>query len=133
MAGFDEATTVSGNDTHLDGDWFVVGPNGGYVASVVLRALTQAVPDRPPRSLTVHYAQPGAAGPATVTAGVERAGRSMSFLSARLRQGDALVATALAAFGTGRETTRFQDLRPDARSPHTLESLDLPGMEPPIA
>ena len=133
MAGFDEATAVSGNDAHLDGDWFVVGPNGGYVASVLLRALTQVVPDRPPRSLTVHFVQPGAAGPATVTTSVERAGRSMSFLSGRLTQEDRLVATALAAFGTGRDVTTFQDFRPDAPPPGALETVELPGISPPIA
>ena len=38
--------------------WVVRGPNGGYLAAVILRALTDAVddPERTPRSLTVHYA-----------------------------------------------------------------------------
>ena len=39
------------------------GPNGGYLAAVALRALTEAVGDaeRSPRSLTIHYAAPPAA------------------------------------------------------------------------
>ena len=44
----------------LDPGWIVVsGPNGGYMAAVILRAIEAAVddPERVPRSLTVHYAQ----------------------------------------------------------------------------
>ena len=39
--------------------WVVRGPNGGYLAAIILRTLTDAVddPERTPRSLTVHYAQ----------------------------------------------------------------------------
>jgi acyl-CoA thioesterase len=80
--------------------WVVRGPNGGYVAAVVLRAMQDAVGDagRAPRSLTVHYVAPPAEGPCEIDVTVERAGRSLSTLSARLRQGHRLRALALGAF-----------------------------------
>ena len=75
-------------------------PHGGYVAAIVLRALTAAVddPGRPPRSMTVHFADAPAEGPCEVQVTVERAGRSLTSLSARLVQDGRLRVTALAAF-----------------------------------
>lgn len=139
MAGFDEATAVRRRedgeyDVRMDPDWFVFGPNGGYVASVLLRALVTEVddPGRPPRSLTVHFAQPAGEGPATVRTEVVRAGKSMTFLTARLVQGDRTVANALAAFGNGRGDLDFQDFRPAHRSPEGLTTIESEGA-PPIA
>ena len=42
------------------GWWVVAGPNGGYVAALLLRALAlaQGDPARAPRSLTIHYVSP---------------------------------------------------------------------------
>ena len=91
------------------------GPNGGYLAAVALRALTDAVGDaeRAPRSLTIHYARPPVApGPLDVVTRVERAGRSLTSLSARLVQGDQLIGLALAAFSRPRPGPEFCDLVP---------------------
>src|SRR3982751_777557 len=76
------------------------GPNGGYIAAIVLRALEAAVadPGRAPRSLTLHYLRPPAAGPCAVQVAVERRGRTLSSLSARLVQGGTTMVVALAAF-----------------------------------
>lgn len=103
---FDVATSVtrvaeSRWAAGIDAGWSApMGPNGGYLASVVLRALTEAVADaeRAPRSLTLHYLRPPAAGPAEVSVTVERQGRSLTTLSARLEQDGRLCALALAAF-----------------------------------
>ncbi|WP_346927613.1 thioesterase family protein, partial [uncultured Arthrobacter sp.] len=64
------------------------GPNGGYVAALILRAIRAEVgdPAREPRSLTIHYLRPPALGPAEVAVAVERSGRSASTCTARLRQ-----------------------------------------------
>lgn len=91
------------------------GPNGGYLAAVALRALTEAVGDaeRAPRSLTIHYARPPEApGPLDVVTRVERAGRSLTSLSARLVQADRLIGLALAAFSRPRPGPEFCDLLP---------------------
>jgi acyl-CoA thioesterase len=79
------------------------GPNGGYVAALVLRALTEAVadPDRAPRSLTLHYLRPPVPGrPAQIHVVVEREGRTLTSLSARLVQDDRVMVLALAAFAS---------------------------------
>jgi len=60
--------------------WIVVGPNGGYLAAILLRALIETVGDaeRAPRSLTVHYVSPAHEGPVRIATKLERAGRSLS-------------------------------------------------------
>ena len=76
------------------------GPHGGYMAAMLLRALTEAVaePRRAPRSLTIHYARAPEAGPVRIRTVLEREGRSLSTLSARIEQEGRLVALALSAF-----------------------------------
>src|SRR3954469_4778930 len=76
------------------------GPNGGYIAAIVLRALEAAVADpaRAARSLTLHYLRPPAPGACTVHVTVERAGRTLTSLSARLVQDEQVMVIALAAF-----------------------------------
>jgi acyl-coenzyme A thioesterase PaaI-like protein len=76
------------------------GPHGGYIAAMILRALTAAVDDpaRAPRSLTVHYARAPEPGPVTIRATKERDGRSLSTLTARMEQEGTLIALVLGAF-----------------------------------
>jgi acyl-CoA thioesterase len=77
------------------------GPNGGYIAALILRALEAAVddPERAPRSLTLHYLRPPVAGEAAqIHVTVERAGRTLTSLSARLVQDGRTMVLALAAF-----------------------------------
>lgn len=108
---------------HIDrGWWIIAGPNGGYVAAILLRALMAEVDDakRAPRSLTVHYLRPPAEGPVEIHVTVERAGRTVSTLSARMVQEGRLLCIALAAFGLPRPSFSFAD-----RSPPVLPSPDL--------
>jgi acyl-CoA thioesterase len=76
------------------------GPHGGYLAAMLLRALMQTVADplRAPRSLTIHYARAPQVGPVQIRVVLERQGRSLSTLSARMEQDGLLVTLALAAF-----------------------------------
>jgi len=76
------------------------GPHGGYLAAMLLRALIESVAEdaRAPRSLTIHYARAPAPGPVQISTVIERQGRSLSTLSARMHQGGELIAIALAAF-----------------------------------
>jgi acyl-CoA thioesterase len=83
-------------------DWWIErGPNGGHVAAGIVRAMEAEVADpvRQLRSLTVHYPAAPREGEAEVAVTVERAGRGLSTVSARLTSGDRLLALALAAFG----------------------------------
>lgn len=76
------------------------GPNGGYVAALFVRALAAVVdaPERAPRSLTLHYLRPPVPGPCELVVTVERSGRSVTSLSARLLQEGETMVVALAAF-----------------------------------
>lgn len=97
--------------------------NGGYVAAVITRALEEAVgdPDRAPRSLTVHYLAACGPGPARIAATVERGGGSLTTLSARMTQGETMVALALAAFGRSRPGLDFQhEPMPESPPPEQL-------------
>jgi len=89
----------------IDPGWWVVeGPNGGYLAALLVRALADATgdPERAARSLTLHYTARPQEGPARIETRVERAGHAMTTLSCRLIQDDRLVVTGLAAFSRPR-------------------------------
>lgn len=76
------------------------GPHGGYLSAIILRALTLALADpaRSPRSLTIHFLKAPEEGPVLIETAIERSGRSLSSLSARMSQDGATMALALAAF-----------------------------------
>src|ERR1700710_2525994 len=77
--------------------WVDRGPNGGYVAAVILRAIQAAAgSEGTPRSLTVQFPRAPVAGPVEITVRTEREGGTVTFLSARMEQGGELQATALA-------------------------------------
>ena len=106
MTTFEKDTTVSKTgagayEADVSENWWVArGPHGGYLASILLRALIDTVDDdaRSPRSLTVHYAAAPVAGPARIETEVVRSGSRLSTVSARLLQGDQTLAMAIAAF-----------------------------------
>ena len=107
---FDEQTAVTRLDAEtftaeIEPSWWVAfGPNGGYLAAIILRTMNQALADEAwqPSSLTIHYTAAPAVGACQVTTRIERKGRSLATLSARLTQGDRLCALALAAFSLPR-------------------------------
>ncbi|MDG2304276.1 MAG: thioesterase family protein [Candidatus Binatia bacterium] len=107
---FDRDTSVTLNpagsfDARIDRAWWIVrGPNGGYIAAILVRAMQTAVADhaRTLRSLTVHYLRPPAEGPATVVTRIEREGRGLTTVTARLEQNGKLQALATAAFAKSR-------------------------------
>jgi acyl-CoA thioesterase len=88
------------------------GPHGGYLAAILLRALIETVADpaRSPRSLTIHYARAPKPGPVSIRTVLEREGRSLSTLSARMEQDGAVVALVLAAFSVPWSAPELSDL-----------------------
>ncbi len=115
--------------------WVDRGPNGGYLAAIVLRALALTVgdPERAPRSLAVHYAAVPEEGPVRVECVVERAGRSVATLSARVLQGERLVALALAAFSKSWPGAEYADaVMPDVPAPESLDALAAGPLRPPF-
>ena len=138
---FDTDTAVTRTDdgvydARIDPGWWIErGPNGGYIAALVMQAFVAEVddPQRHARSLTVHYLAPAVEGPAQVVVTRERTGRLVSYLTARLRQGERLIATAQAAFATFDDTgPTFADPSfPGFAHPDELDHAeDPPGLVP---
>lgn len=107
------------------------GPHGGYLAAIILRALTAAVADpaRAPRSLTIHYTRAPEPGPVTITVVRERDGRSLSSLSARMEQDGRLIALVLGAFSLPWAGPEIDEARPPAVAP--AQEPFWPGEPPP--
>ena len=119
MADFARDTAVSPAgggvfDCEFHNDWWVItGPNGGYLAAIVTRALEAVVAEgRPLRSLTMHYMRAPKEGPAQVRTETAREGRSVSFMRATIEQGGEAQAVALAAFAADREGLELDTATP---------------------
>ena len=129
-AGAGEYTAV------IDHGWWIErGPNGGYLAAIVLRAVLAEVDEasRRPRSMTLHYLRPPVEGPCEVAVTVERAGRGLSTVSARLRQGGRDCIVALVALGVDRPGPELHDHAPppapDAEAtPPRVEASGMPDI-----
>jgi acyl-CoA thioesterase len=115
------------------------GPNGGYIAALMLRAMLGAVDDeaRAPRSLTLHYLRPPRPGDqATIETTIERAGRTLTTVSARLVQDDRPMVLALGAFAADFPTVADYATPAPAEigtPPAELHTLDAAPGVPPIA
>lgn len=118
----------------IEPDWWVVaGPNGGYIAAILTRALTAVEGERPLRSLAVQYLRAPTEGTARVEVREERVGRSVSFLSARLIQDDRPCALAMAVLAIDREGVAFdRSGPPEVPAPEEIEPVDEPGGLPPF-
>jgi acyl-CoA thioesterase len=135
----DTAVVPTGNggyDARIDGGWWIErGPNGGYIAAVLMEAFLAEVadPQRHARSLTVHYLAPAIEGPAQIVVRPERTGRIVRYLTARLSQGERLLAVAQAAFATAISAgPAFADPSfPDYPGPDAIDrAVDPPGLVP---
>jgi acyl-CoA thioesterase len=118
------------------GWWTPRGPLGGYVMALMLSGLEQAVgdPERMPRSCTMHFLRAPRAGPVTVHATVERAGRTLTSMSGRLEQDGKLMGLALGAFSTPWESPLLNDSHmPEVDPPQgrVTEPRSVPDSIPP--
>lgn len=104
-----------------------VVPQGGIVAALAVRAMAETLddPTQRPRSVTAVFAGKVAQGPVEIDVSVIRRGRSMSQLTATVRNpGESAGLTALAAFGASRRGFSFTDLaRPSVPGPEGLRSF----------
>lgn len=132
LSAFERATAVeplgAGRfSATVDEGWFAVrGPNGGYLAAIVLRAMAAAVgdPARAPRSLTLHYTRPPAAGTVELAVTVEREGRRLSTVTARLEQEGRLCVLALAAFSEEFDSlAEYADRPPVVPHPEAIDPV----------
>jgi acyl-CoA thioesterase len=107
-------------------EWFQGrGAYGGMLGGALLRSMMRELNDaaRAPRSLTVHFCAPVAEGEATLAVRIERAGRQVTHLSARLEQAGQVACLASATFATSRETPLVYD---EARPPRVPPPSDVP-------
>lgn len=139
---FDRATAVTPLGpgawaAQISSDWNApLGANGGYMAAMVLRALEAEVadPERPARSITLHYLRPPQPGGVVIEATVERVGRNLSTLRARVVQDGRACILALAAFaGDFTEVQRFTAPMPDVAPPEAIEPWVVRPDQPSIA
>lgn len=108
-------------------DWqIIIGANGGHLASMLLRAMRSTVGDAPlePRSLTVHFVRAPKNEPFTIETSIERTGRTMSNLSARMTQNGKLVILGIGILSAKRDGTEFKDIAmPEVPSPEASENV----------
>jgi acyl-CoA thioesterase len=117
------------------GRWIVKGPNGGYLAAILLRSMLMTVnqPERAARSLTVHYLSVPEDGPIEVATTVEKSGRSLTAITARMTQGRKIVALATGALGAPLSGIDFQDVSmPEVGLPESYPSMDSQGLVPNV-
>jgi len=113
------------------------GPLGGYVMAIVLRGMELAVadPSRLPRSATMHFLRIPEAGPVTVRPTVERAGRSLTSVSARLEQAGRPLGLALGAYSKGWDGPLLDDApmpqAPPAEARGPMQTGPVPAGGPP--
>lgn len=127
LAPFDAFTGVRAGRAVIDpavGGY--VGAFGGYVLTLALRAMAEAVgdPERAPRSLALHLLAPVAPGELVLDARAERAGGAMTRTSARIGQDGETVALAIGAFGAPRPALAHREaVMPDVPGPEACAPL----------
>jgi acyl-CoA thioesterase len=134
MSKFERDTNVNEVDAgvfegHVNRDWWIVfGPNGGFIAAMLVKAMSAAVDDhsRAARSLTIHYTAAPKEGPVRIRTTIERAGRSLTTISARMEQDDRLIALAIGAFSRERLPAIEYD---EAPAPDVPPPEDVPVVE----
>lgn len=107
---------------------------GGLAAAMLYeRMAAQVEPEASLRSLTISFVGPMASGFVDTTAAILRAGRSVTQVEGRIRQGDSVVLAGLASFGRGRPSkVRVDtDTAPRFKAPEDSEALPyIPGVVP---
>jgi acyl-CoA thioesterase len=105
MSQFDDETALEHTGDglwlgHLSPAWNIgENPNGGYLVSFALNALSQSLPHPDPVSVTTHYLRPGSPGvDCEIKVDVIRTGRSISTARATLSQDGKERLVVMAAF-----------------------------------
>lgn len=117
MTEFDTDTALEARgDGVFEGNvtdrWMIGGgPNGGYIASFLMRGLMAVSPQPHALSLTTHYVGRPEPGPCEVRVGITTATRNHAFLDASLSQAGTVRAHCIAVFGQRREDQLVDMLR----------------------
>ena len=101
-----------------DAYWNMVGPFGGVVAALLFRAANDHPQRRgEPLALTVNFCAPVTKGEMRLSAHPARTNRSTQHWRMDLRQGEEVVGTATAMFGSRPETFALHPLSPPQAAP----------------
>ncbi|MEM8768858.1 MAG: thioesterase family protein [Pseudomonadota bacterium] len=129
MSHYDDEIAVTRLDDnhyrgHVHGSWNIGdNPNGGYLVSIALNALLDALPHPDPVSVTTHFLRPGSPdADCDVTIDIVRTGRTLSTARATLSQDGKERITMLAACAD-------LDTSAGVDTPLTLEAPTLPAPE----
>jgi acyl-CoA thioesterase len=142
VSAFEAATAVASQGdgrwtATASGDWFATrGPNGGYLAAIVLRAMRGELADaaRHPRSLTLHYLRPPVAGDLSIAVTIERAGRRLSTVTAEVDQGGKPCILAIGAFSEDFDfAAEYADPMPMVPPPGEIQAIPQENALVPIA
>jgi acyl-CoA thioesterase len=114
-------------DAVLSDRWMVPsGPNGGYLAALIVRAAVAASGGLTPRALNVHFLSGLPLGPATIETTILRAGRSVTTIDVVLAAGERSI-VGRASLGPPRDGIDFCDVAmPDVAGPEDLSSEQWP-------
>lgn len=113
----------------LDRRWWIdLGPNGGFLSSLCLKALQHVVgSEAQPRTLTVHFPGRAQEGPVEFEVAIDRKGRTFTFASGRMYQNGRLLSSFLGAFAATAKGMTFDDSpMPEVRMPENIDELAMP-------
>jgi acyl-CoA thioesterase-2 len=123
----DLAGAVEGSGGHFRGElspeWEIWGPNGGYIASLALRAAGEVAAIRRPASISCHFLRAARSGPVDLETTVLQSGRRAESIAVQILQQGRTVSTAIvrmAAPAPGYELQRLA--APAAPPPDELEA-----------
>lgn len=120
-------------DATVDPGWEApTGPNGGYLAAILIRALeaeAASTGERRLRSLTVHYLRTAATAPLELDVRIVRAGRRTATASVTGRQDGREVLLGIAAFARPglQSAAEWAPLPPDAGPPPGPDAPAVPA------
>jgi acyl-CoA thioesterase-2 len=129
MAEFEHDTRVEGERGRyramISPDWEVWGPNGGYVAAIVLRAAAAEARIRRPVAFAGHYLSVARFAPVDLAVEVAHRGRSSESIRVSMTQAgkpivEAIVRTAIEAPGLSHDEAELSDVP----GPDGLQSAD---------
>lgn len=112
----------------LSPEWKIWGPNGGYLAACVLRAIGEMSEHERPISYFGQYLRVAAFGPADIHIECIKRGRQSAAYSSRLMQGDKLIMQSLIWTGTVGEGLEHVTVP----LPHRYKALNEAGGRPQV-
>jgi acyl-CoA thioesterase-2 len=118
--------TPEGFEATLNPDWETIGPCGGYLAAVALRAVGQSVDHGRPASISCTFLRPGSSGPVNVAVRTLSKRRRASSVGVCLTQDSKPVMEAFVwAVNDGMEGPAHDAApMPDVVGPEELKELD---------